>query len=187
MAGSEKKYVPRLYKKYKEEVVPKMMKEFGYKSVMAVPRIEKVVLNMGIGEAINDPEYLDKAVEELTLISGQRAVKTYAKKSVSNFKLRKGHPIGCKVTLRGYMLYDFIDRLINIALPRVRDFKGISSSSFDGRGNYSLGIKEQIVFPEIDYDSIKEIHGLDINIVTTAETDEEARALLKFLGFPFRD
>lgn len=182
-----KDFIPSLYKKYKEEVVPKLMQEFGYKSIMAVPRIEKVVLNVGAGEAINDPSYLDVAVEELTRIAGQKAVKTFARKSIANFKLRKGMAIGAKVTLRKILMWNFLDKLINYVLPRTKDFRGLSVKGFDGHGNYSLAIKEQIVFPEINYDMIKEIHGFDITIVTTAETDLEAYKLLKYLGVPFRD
>ncbi len=177
----------RLYELYKNEVVPKLMKEFGYKSIMEVPKLHKVVLNMGVGEAVQNIKVLDNAVEELTLIAGQRAVIRRAKKSVATFKLRKGMPIGCMVTLRKKKMYDFLDKLMNIALPRVKDFRGVSPKSFDGRGNYSLGIREHTIFPEIDYDKIDKIKGLGINIITTAKTDEEAKKLLEYLGMPFRN
>jgi large subunit ribosomal protein L5 len=163
------------------------MKEFNYKNRMQVPRIEKLLLSMGVGEAIQNIKVLDSAVNELMLIAGQKAVTTKAKRSIANFKLRKGMTIGCMVTLRKDKMYEFFDRLVNVALPRVRDFKGVSGKSFDGRGNYSLGIKEQIIFPEIDYDKIDKIKGLNINIVTTAKTDEEGKALLGMMGMPFRD
>lgn len=176
----------RLKKKYHEEVVPTMMKEFGYKSIMAVPRIEKVVLNMGLGEAIQNIKILDSGVEELTAIAGQRAVVTKAKKSIAGFKLRQGMPIGCMVTLRKDRAFDFLDKLFNVGLPRVRDFRGISNRVFDGRGNCSIGIKEQIIFPEIDYDKIDKVKGLNISIVTTARTDREGFFLLSQLGMPFR-
>jgi large subunit ribosomal protein L5 len=162
------------------------MKRFGYKSIMQVPRLEKIVVNMGVGEAVADRKVLDEAVEQLALITGQRPMITKAKKSISNFKLREGMPIGCKVTLRGARMYEFFDRLVTLALPRVRDFRGVSDRSFDGRGNYSLGIREQIVFPEIDIDKVSRILGMDITFVTTARTDEEAYELLKELGMPFR-
>lgn len=177
----------RLKEKYHKEVVPALIKEFGYKSIMAVPRVEKVVLNSGLGEAIQNIKVLDAAVEELTLIAGQRAVVTKAKRSIAGFKLRAGMPIGCRVTLRQKKMYDFLDKLLNIALPRVRDFRGISDKIFDGRGNCSLGIREHIIFPEIDYDKIDKIKGLNISIVTTAETDAEGLYLLKQLGMPFRN
>ena len=164
-----------------------MMKEFAYKSIMAVPRVEKVILNMGLGEAIFNIKVLDKGVEELSLIAGQRAVITKAKKSIAGFKLRAGMPIGCRVTLRRSKMYDFLDKLFNVALPRVRDFRGLSDKMLDGRGNATVGIKEHIIFPEIDYDKIDKIRGLNISIVTTAKTDEEGRALLKLLGMPFRN
>jgi large subunit ribosomal protein L5 len=176
----------RLREKYLNEVVPAMMSQFGYKSIMAVPRIEKVVLNMGLGEAIYNIKVLDKGVEELTLIAGQKAVITKAKRSIAGFKLREGMPIGCMVTLRHSRMYAFLDKLFNVALPRVRDFQGISSKIFDGRANCSIGIKEHIIFPEVDYDKIDKIKGLNISIVTTASTDEEGRFLLKQLGMPFR-
>jgi len=171
---------------YQKETVPALMKEFGYKSVMQVPRLEKIVLNMGLGEAVQNPKIIEGAVEELTVIAGQKAVVTRAKKSIAGFKLREGMPIGCRVTLRKERMYDFFSKLINIALPRVRDFRGISPKSFDGRGNYAMGIKEQIIFPEIDYDKIDKIKGLNIVIATSAKTDEEGRFLLRSLGMPFR-
>ena len=177
----------RLKEHYQKELIPKLMKEFNYKNKMQVPRIQKLLLSMGVGEAIQNIKVLDSAVNELMLIAGQKAVTTKAKRSIANFKLRKGMSIGCMVTLRKDRMYEFFDRLVNVALPRVRDFKGVSGKSFDGRGNYSLGIKEQIIFPEIDYDKIDKIKGLNINIVTTAKTDEEGKALLGLLGMPFRD
>jgi large subunit ribosomal protein L5 len=177
----------RLKEHYQKELIPKLMKEFNYKNKMQVPRIQKLLLSMGVGEAIQNIKVLDSAVNELMLIAGQKAVTTKAKQSIANFKLRKGMSIGCMVTLRKDKMYEFFDRLVNVALPRVRDFKGVSGKSFDGRGNYSLGIKEQIIFPEIDYDKIDKIKGLNINIVTTAKTDEEGKALLGLLGMPFRD
>ncbi|PID78435.1 MAG: 50S ribosomal protein L5 [Deltaproteobacteria bacterium] len=172
---------------YKEEIVQKLMETFGYKNVMQVPKIEKIVVNMGVGEAISNNKILDSAVEELQLISGQKAVITKARKSIAAFKLRQGMPIGCMVTLRKDKMYDFLTRLINVALPRVKDFKGISGKSFDGYGNYTLGIKEQIIFPEIVYDKVDKLKGLNISIVTTAKTDREAKELLKLLGMPFRN
>lgn len=177
---------PRLRDKYRQDAVPALMKEFSYKNTMQAPRIVKVVLNVGMGEAITNAKALDHAVEELATITGQRPVVTRARKSIATFKLREGMPIGCTVTLRRERMYEFLDRFISAALPRIRDFKGISSKSFDGRGNYSIGIKEQIIFPEIDIDKVESIHGLDIAIVTTAKTDEEGRALLGYLGMPFR-
>lgn len=177
----------RLKEHYQNELIPKLMKEFNYKNRMQVPRMQKLLLSMGVGEAIQNIKVLDSAVNELMLIAGQKAVTTKAKRSIANFKLRKGMSIGCMVTLRKDKMYEFFDRLVNVALPRVRDFKGVSGKSFDGRGNYSLGIKEQIIFPEIDYDKIDKIKGLNINIVTTAKTDEEGKALLGLLGMPFRD
>ncbi|HEY8393496.1 MAG TPA: 50S ribosomal protein L5 [Thermaerobacter sp.] len=178
--------VTNLKEKYEKEVVPALMERFGYKSVMAVPRIEKVVINMGVGDAIQNPKLLDAAVNELALITGQRPMVTRAKKSISAFKVRAGMPIGCKVTLRKQRMWDFLTRLIFLALPRVRDFRGLDPDSFDGRGNYSLGLREQLIFPEIDYDDIEKVRGMDVTIVTTAETDEEARELLRLLGMPFR-
>jgi large subunit ribosomal protein L5 len=179
-------YQPRLINLYKETIVPELMKEFNYSSVMQVPRLEKIVLSRGVGEAVNDKKLIDNAVEEFTLISGQRPVVTKARKSVSNFKLREGMPIGCVVTLRKARMYDFLDRFINVALPRVRDFRGIPTKGLDGRGNFSMGIKEQIIFPEIDVDKINNISGLNVTFVTTAPTDEEALALLKKFGMPFQ-
>lgn len=175
----------RLKEHYQTELIPQLMKEFNYKNTMQVPRIQKLLLSMGVGEAIQNIKVLDSALVELMTIAGQKAVTTKAKKSIANFKLRQGMPIGCMVTLRKDKMYEFFDRLVNVALPRVRDFRGVSGKSFDGRGNYSLGIKEQIIFPEIEYDKIDKIKGLNINIVTTAKTDEEGRALLKLLGMPF--
>lgn len=177
---------PRLKQKYREEITPALMKKFNYSSPMQVPKVEKVVINMGVGEAVQNPKVLDGAVEDLTLISGQKPVITRAKKSIAGFKLREGMPIGCKVTLRGDRMYYFLDKLFNVALPRVRDFRGVSPKSFDGRGNYTLGLKEQLIFPEIDYDKVDKVRGMDVIIVTTANTDEEARELLAQLGMPFR-
>lgn len=176
----------RLDQKYRETVVPALMKKFEYKSVMEVPCIDKVVINMGVGDAIANSKALDDAVAELVAITGQAPVITRAKKSIANFKVREGMPIGCKVTLRREKMYDFLDKLMNISLPRVRDFRGVSDTSFDGRGNYTLGIKEQIIFPEIDYDKVNKVRGMDIVIVTTAKTNEEARALLAEMGMPFK-
>ena len=172
---------------YNEEIVPKLMDQFGYKNVMQVPKLSKIILNMGLGEAIQNIKVLDSAVEELSVVAGQRPVVTRARKSIAAFKLRAGMPIGCMVTLRGSRMYDFFTRLVNTALPRVRDFRGVSAKAFDGRGNYSLGIKEHIIFPEIDYDKIDKIKGLNVTIVTTAQNDEESRALLKLMGMPFRN
>jgi large subunit ribosomal protein L5 len=180
-------HVPRLRKKYQTEVLPALQEQFQYKSVMEVPRLEKICINQGVGRATQDKKLAENAVQELTLITGQRAVKTKAKKSVSNFKLREGMEIGARVTLRSAQMYEFLDRLISVALPRVRDFRGINDKSFDGRGNYSMGIKEQIVFPEIDLDKVSNITGMDITFVTTAKTDAEALALLKALGLPFKN
>ncbi|KAF5056458.1 50S ribosomal protein L5 [Proteiniclasticum sp. QWL-01] len=177
--------MPRLQDKYNNEVVAAMMEKFGYKNVMEVPKLEKIVINMGVGEAKENSKVLESAVSDLQIISGQKPVITRAKKSVANFKLRENMAIGAKVTLRKANMYEFADKLINIALPRVRDFRGISDKSFDGRGNYSLGIKEQLIFPEIEYDKIDKVRGMDIVFVTTAKTDEEARELLRFLGMPF--
>jgi large subunit ribosomal protein L5 len=185
-AEREKVPTPRLKDRYQKDVIPALMKQFSYKNPMQVPRLVKVVLNMGMGEAIANAKALDHAVGELELITGQRPVITKAKKSIATFKLREGMPIGCMVTLRKERMFEFLDRFISAALPRIRDFKGISSKSFDGRGNYSLGIKEQVIFPEIEIDKIDSIHGMDIVIVTTAKTDEEGRALLGHLGMPFR-
>lgn len=171
---------------YYNECVPALREEFGYKNAMQIPKIEKIVLNMGLGEAVQNPKIIEGATEELTKIAGQRAVVTKAKKSIATFKLREGMPIGCCVTLRGDRMYGFLSKLVNIALPRVRDFRGLSPKWFDGRGNYSMGVKEQIIFPEIDYDKIDKIKGLNITIVTSAKTDEEGRFLLKLMGMPFR-
>lgn len=175
----------RLQEKYEKEVVPFLMKRFSYKNVMEVPKIDKIVLNMGVGDAKENAKNLESAVNDMTLIAGQKPIITKAKKSIANFKLREGMSIGCKVTLRKSTMYEFADKLMNIALPRVRDFRGVSDRSFDGRGNYSIGIKEQLIFPEIEYDKIDKIRGLDIVFVTTAKTDEEAKELLKSLGMPF--
>lgn len=178
---------PRLKEKYKKDIIPAMMKEFSYKNIMQAPKIQKVVLNVGLGEAITNIKLLDAAQKELAMITGQKAQVTKAKKSIATFKLRQGMPIGCKVTLRGDVMYEFLDRLISAALPRIRDFRGVSGKSFDGRGNYSLGIKEQIIFPEIDYDKVDMVHGLDVIICTSAKTDKESKALLRYLGVPFRN
>jgi large subunit ribosomal protein L5 len=171
---------------YQTEVVPKLMQEFGYKSVMQVPRISKITLNMGVGEAVADKKILDNAINDLTAISGQKPVSTKARKSIAGFKIREGWPVGCKVTLRRARMYEFLERLIGIAIPRIRDFRGISAKSFDGRGNFSMGVTEQIIFPEVDYDKIDALRGMDISIATTAKTDDEARALLRAFNFPFR-
>ncbi|MBN2651826.1 MAG: 50S ribosomal protein L5 [Spirochaetales bacterium] len=179
-------YVPNLKKKYLTEVKDLLAKEFSFKSSMQIPKVDKVVVSVGCGEAIKNKKLLDSAVAELSLITGQKVVKTQAKKSIANFKLREGMEIGAKVTLRGTMMWEFLDRVINIALPRVKDFQGINPNAFDGRGNYSLGLKEQLIFPEIDYDKIERISGLNIAIITTAKTDEEGRSLLKGLGMPFK-
>ena len=175
----------RLKDFYSQEVAPAMMKKFGYKNVMEIPKVEKVVVNMGVSEAVGNPKVLDAAVADLTQISGQKPIVTKAKKSISAFKVREGMSIGTKVTLRGERMYHFMDKLLNVALPRVRDFRGISPKAFDGRGNYTLGVKEQSIFPEMEYDKIDKIRGMDITIVTTAKTDEEARELLKLMGMPF--
>ena len=175
----------RLYETYKNEIVDAMTKKFGYKNVMQVPKLAKIVVNMGIGEAKENSKVLDAAVAELETITGQKAVTTKAKNSIANFKLREGMPIGCKVTLRGDKMYEFLDRLVNLALPRVRDFRGVNPNGFDGRGNYALGIKEQLIFPEIEYDKIDKVRGMDIIFVTTAETDEEGRELLTLFGMPY--
>ncbi|GAB4256686.1 MAG: 50S ribosomal protein L5 [Vicingaceae bacterium] len=179
-------YTPRLKKKYREEITNSLKEKFGYKTIMQVPKLEKICLNQGVGAAVADKKLIESAVEEMTLISGQRAVATTSKKDISNFKLRKGMPIGCKVTLRGDRMYEFLDRLISVALPRTRDFRGINNKGFDGKGNYTLGIKEQIIFPEIDIDKIKKVSGMDITFVTTAKTNEEAHALLEEFGLPFK-
>jgi large subunit ribosomal protein L5 len=177
--------VPRLKDRYQDEVIPELMKKYGYTSVMQVPKLEKIVLNMGVGDAKENPKSLEGAVNDLTVISGQKPVVTTAKKSVANFKVRAGMKIGAKVTLRGNRMYEFLDKLISIALPRVRDFRGISPNSFDGRGNFALGVREQLIFPEVDFDKIDKIRGMDVIIVTNARTDEEARDLLRLLGMPF--
>ena len=177
--------MPNLKAKYRAEVAPALMQKFGYKSTMQIPRLEKIVINVGCSEARENPKVLDAVVNDLTTISGQKAVITKAKKSVANFKLREGMPIGAKVTLRGDKMWEFLDRLFNVALPRVRDFRGISADGFDGRGNYALGVKEQLIFPEIEYDKIDKIRGMDIVMVTTAQSDEEARELLTLIGAPF--
>ncbi len=179
-------YQPRLKDRYRKTVIPEMMKQFSYKNPMQVPRLEKVVINVGLGEAISNAKLLDSAVKEISLISGQRPIVTRAKKSIAGFKLRQGMPVGCKVTLRGKRMYDFMDRFLNIALPRIRDFRGVSPKSFDGRGNYTLGLKEQLLFPEIKYDDVTDTHGMDITITTTARTNEEGKSLLNLLGMPFR-
>lgn len=175
----------RLQEKYNGEIVPALMEKFQYSSIMEVPKVEKIVINMGVGDAVSNPKALDNAVEELTAIAGQKPVITKAKKSIAGFKLREGMPIGSKVTLRRDRMYDFLDKLVSVSLPRVRDFRGISKKAFDGRGNYTLGVREQLIFPEVDYDKVNKVRGMDIVIVTTANTDEEARELLTLLGMPF--
>ena len=175
----------RLKEMYQNEMVDAMIKKFGYKNIMEVPKLDKIVVNMGVGEAKENAKLLDSAVKDMEIITGQKAIVTKAKKSVANFKIREGMPIGCKTTLRGDKMYEFADRLINLALPRVRDFRGVSANSFDGRGNYALGIKEQLIFPEIEYDKVDKVRGMDINFITTAQTDEEAKELLSLLGAPF--
>ncbi len=179
-------YVPRYKTKYKDEVIPKLMEEFKYTSVMQVPRLEKICINQGLGDAVADKKVVDNAQTDMTTIAGQKAVVTKARKSVSNFKLREGMPIGVRVTLRNNRMYEFLDRLVSVSLPRVRDFKGVNDKSFDGRGNYTMGITEQIIFPEIDIDKISKVLGMDITFVTTAKTDQEAHALLSALGIPFK-
>ncbi|WP_209125325.1 50S ribosomal protein L5 [Alkalihalobacillus sp. BA299] len=176
----------RLKEKYNSEIVSSLVEKFNYPSVMGVPKVEKIVINMGVGDAVSNPKALDKAVEELTQIAGQKPLITKAKKSIAGFKLREGMPIGAKVTLRGERMYEFLDKLISVSLPRVRDFRGVSKKAFDGRGNYTLGVKEQLIFPEIDYDKVDKVRGMDIVIVTTANTDEEARELLTQMGMPFQ-
>jgi large subunit ribosomal protein L5 len=176
----------RLQSYYRENVVPDLMKKFGYKTTMQVPRIEKITLNMGVGEATSDKKILDNAIGDLTKIAGQKPVATKARKSIATFKIRKDYPVGCMVTLRGKRMYEFLDRLVTVAIPRIRDFRGVSSRAFDGRGNYSLGFREQIIFPEIEYDKIDALRGLNVSITTTAKTDEEARALLAAFRFPFK-
>ena len=175
----------RLKEQYQNEIVDAMIKKFGYKNIMEVPKLDKVVINMGVGEAKDNAKLLESAIADMEKIAGQKAVVTRAKNSVANFKIREGMPIGCKVTLRGEKMYEFVDRLINLALPRVRDFRGVNPNAFDGRGNYALGIKEQLIFPEIEYDKIDKVRGMDINFITTAQTDEEAKELLTLLGAPF--
>ncbi|MDR2517521.1 MAG: 50S ribosomal protein L5 [Spirochaetaceae bacterium] len=179
-------YEPRLKKIYRERIAPELIKEFGYSSPMQTPKLEKIVVSMGVGEALQNKKLLDAAIDDLTLITGQKAVKTKARKSIANFKIREGQEIGAKVTLRGAMMYEFLDRLVNVALPRVKDFRGVSQNAFDGHGNYALGIEEQIIFPEIDFDKIERVAGLNIVIVTTARTDAEAKAFLTRFGMPFR-
>jgi large subunit ribosomal protein L5 len=181
-----KNYEPRLKKIYKEQIAPELFKEFGYKSTMQTPQLDKIIVSMGVGEAIQNKKLLDAAVDDLTLITGQKAVKTKARKSIANFKIREGQEIGVKVTLRGAMMYEFLDRLVNVALPRVKDFRGVNQNAFDGHGNYALGITEQIIFPEIDFDKIERVAGLNVVIVTTARTDAEAKAFLTKFGMPFR-
>lgn len=175
----------RLKSVYNDEIIAAMIKKFGYKNIMEVPKLDKIVINMGVGEAKENAKILDSAVKDLETITGQKAILTKAKKSVANFKIREGMAIGCKTTLRGEKMYDFMDRLVNLALPRVRDFRGVSADSFDGRGNYALGIKEQLIFPEIEYDKVDKVRGMDVIVVTTARTDEEARELLRLFGMPF--
>ena len=175
----------RLKEQYQNEIIDAMIKKFGYKNIMEVPKLDKVVINMGVGEAKDNAKLLDAAIADMEKITGQKAVVCKAKKSVANFKIREGMPIGCKVTLRGEKMYEFVDRLVNLALPRVRDFRGVNPNAFDGRGNYALGIKEQLIFPEIEYDKVDKVRGMDIIFVTTAKSDEEARELLKLLGMPF--
>ena len=179
--------MPRLEKLYRDTIIKKMVKQFGYKNIMQVPRVTKITLNMGVGEATADKKIMTNAVDDLTKISGQKALVTLSRKSIASFKVRLGWPVGCKATLRGSRMYEFFDRLISIVIPRIRDFRGFSTRAFDGRGNYSLGIKEQIVFPEIDYDKIDALRGLDITITTTAKTDDEAKALLLAFGFPLKE
>jgi len=177
----------RLQEQYRKQIAPDLMKKFGYTSVMQVPRVEKIVLNMGVGEAVGDKKIMDNAVGDLTKIAGQKPVITLARTSIATFKIRKGYPVGCMVTLRGTRMYEFLDRLVSIAIPRIRDFRGISGRSFDGRGNFNMGVKEQIIFPEIEYDKIDALRGLNISIATTARTNDEARALLAGFSFPFRN
>ena len=186
VAAKKDRYVPRLRTQYQEVVKPQLLKKFGYKNHLQVPRLDKIVINMGVGEAVNDSKKTKSAAEQLALIAGQKPVITNARKAIATFKLRGGLGIGCKVTLRNEKMYEFLDRLVNIALPRVRDFRGVSPKSFDGNGNYALGLKEQIVFPEVDYDKIDEIRGMDIIICTTAKTDDEARELLRAFNMPFQ-
>lgn len=182
----KERYVARLLLRYREEILPALMKRFAYKSALQVPKLEKIIVNMGLGDSLKDAKLMDAAVEDLMTITGQRPAVTRAKKSVASFKVRKGMSVGCKVTMRGARMYEFFDRLVNVAIPRIRDFRGLSPDSFDGHGNYTFGIREQIVFPEIDYDKVVKIRGMDITIATTAGTDEEALELLRSLGMPFR-
>lgn len=184
--GNAEEEMARLAERYRAEVVPALTKEFGYRSVMAVPRVKKIVVNMGVGEAIADAKLLDQAADELATITGQKPSITRARKSIANFKLRAGMAIGCRVTMRGKRMYEFLDRLVNLALPRVRDFRGVSPRAFDGRGNYTLGIRDQLIFPEVNYAKVQKVKGMNVCVVTTARTDEEARALLSHLGMPFR-
>jgi large subunit ribosomal protein L5 len=177
--------VDRLQEKYVKEVIPALTEKFGYKNVMQLPKIEKVIINMGVGEAVGNPKALDSAIADLTLIAGQKPILTRAKKSIATWKIRQGMPIGTKVTLRGLRMYQFLDKFMNVALPRVRDFRGVSANAFDGRGNYSVGLKEQLIFPEVEYDKVDKVRGMNIVVVTTAKTDEEARELLKLMGMPF--
>jgi len=186
MADANGAYVPRLKQQYDESIRPRLQEEFGYANPMQIPRIEKVVVNIGLGEATTNPKLLERAMEELGQITGQKPVLRRAKKSVSNFKLREGQAIGCSVTLRGSRQWEFLDRLLNVALPRVRDFSGVSGKAFDGRGNYTLGVREQTIFPEVDYDKVEKVTGMNVTVVTTATTDAEAKALLTHLGVPFR-
>ncbi|HUU71633.1 MAG TPA: 50S ribosomal protein L5 [Burkholderiales bacterium] len=186
-AVKEEVPVPRLVEQYQKEIVPILMKQFGYKSIMEVPRLQKIVLNMGVGEAVNDKKILEHAVGDLAQIAGQKPVVTKARKSIAGFKIRAGYPIGCKVTLRNIRMFEFLDRLISVAIPRVRDFRGISGKAFDGRGNFNMGVREQIIFPEIEYDKIDALRGLNVTIATTAKSDDEARALLSAFRFPFRN
>ena len=177
----------RLQEKYNKEVVPALTEKFGYKNIMELPKISKIIINMGVGEAVGNPKALDSAVSDLTIIAGQKPILTKAKKSLAAWKLRQGMPIGAKVTLRGVRMYQFLDKFMNVALPRVRDFRGINANSFDGRGNYAIGLKEQLIFPEIEYDKIDKLRGMNIVVVTTAKTDEEAKELLKLMGMPFKE
>ena len=186
MSKSKENNAPRLIERYKNDIVPEMMKKFNYNNVMQVPRIEKIALNMGVGEGAQDAKFIDGAVEDMTTISGQKVVVTKSKKAISNFKIREGVPVGCRTTLRKHKMYEFLDRLLNVAIPRIRDFKGVSDSGFDGKGNYTLGIREQIIFPEINYDKVVKVRGLNITFVTSAETDEETYELLKLFGMPFQ-
>lgn len=179
--------IPRLKEKYRKDVVPALMKHFSYRNIMEVPRVQKIIINVGMGEAIQDIKLLDSAVKEVATITGQHPAITKAKRSIAGFKLRAGVSIGCKVTLRGNRMYEFLDRLVNISLPRIRDFRGVSGKAFDGRGNYTLGIKEQFIFPEVDYDKVASVHGMDIVIVTTAKSNDEGKVLLNLLGMPFRN